>query len=88
MSEKLKIKAMRAGGAPMYYTAELTRAARSGWAIIFDPTPGGRVRQDGKRAYSLRFPVLILSDLLEHPEEAAMALADELEFAHRMGDAA
>jgi hypothetical protein len=42
-----------------HWTAEQTAhpdAKADRWAIIYDPTPGGRDNGDGTRSYGLRFP--------------------------------
>lgn len=50
----------------------------SGWAILYNPTPGGRKNDDGSTSYSLSVPALILPDLIEDPEITATAIAGAL----------
>ncbi|MDO5658325.1 MAG: hypothetical protein Q4G36_08385 [Paracoccus sp. (in: a-proteobacteria)] len=64
-----------------HWTAERTAhpsAADHKWAIIYDPTPGGRDNGDGTRSYSMRFPALLVSDLVDEPKKAALEIADML----------
>lgn len=77
----------------LHYTAERTahpNAAEHRWAVIFDRTPGGRVNADGTRSYSLRFPVLLLTDYVDNPEEVAKDVAAALNeaFARELAGAA
>lgn len=70
-----------------HWTAEQTahpHAKNDRWAIIYDPTPGGRDNGDGTRSYSLRFPALLISDLVSEPEKAAQEMAELL----NLGEAA
>lgn len=63
------------------FTAEQTancKAAKHGWAIVVDPTPGGRDNGDGTRFFSLRFPALLLSEWVGDPEGAAHEVAAAL----------
>jgi len=64
-----------------HWTAEQTAhpcAKADRWAIVFDPTPGGRDNDDGTRSYSMRFPALLISDLVSEPDKAARDVAREL----------
>lgn len=54
------------------------QAADHRWALIYDPTPGGKLNDDGSRSYSMRFPALLLADFIENPEETAKELAEML----------
>lgn len=54
------------------------QAAEHGWAIIYDPTPGGRLNEDGSRSYSMRFPALLLAEFIDDPEAAATEIAEML----------
>jgi hypothetical protein len=63
------------------WTAEQTahpHAKADRWALIYDATPGGRDNGDGTRSYALRFPALLLSDLVNDPENVAKEVAAEL----------
>ena len=60
------------------WTAEQTAhpdAKADRWAIVYDPTPGGKDNGDGTRSYSFRFPALFISDLVDDPEQAAQEIA-------------
>ena len=75
---------------PAYFVAERTahpKRAEHGWCIVHDPTPGGRQNPDGTRSFSLRFPVLLLTDYVENPEEVAKSVADALNEARALEDA-
>lgn len=64
-----------------YFVAEKTahrKAAEHRWAIIYDGPPGGRVNRDGTRSLSMRFPVLLLTDLVADPESVAKSVATAL----------
>lgn len=64
-----------------HFKAERTaspQAADHKWAIIYDPTPGGRKNEDGSTSYSMRFPALILSEYLDEPEKVANEVANIL----------
>lgn len=64
-----------------HWKAEQTaspQAASHRWAIIYDPTPGGRDNGDGTRSFSLRFPALILWEGLDEPEKKAREIAEIL----------
>lgn len=64
-----------------HWTAERTAhpcAKADGWAVIYDPTPGGRDNGDGSRSFSLRFPALLISDWVSEPETVARHVADAL----------
>lgn len=64
-----------------HWTAEQTShpaAKADRWALIYDPTPGGRDNGDGTKSFSLRFPALLISDLVAEPEKAAREIADML----------
>lgn len=72
------------------YAAERTghpNAAEDPWAIIYDPTPGGRDNGDGTRSFSQRFPILLLTDYVAEPEKVAGAVADALNEAQAREDA-
>lgn len=65
----------------MHWTAEQTaspQAADHRWAVVYDPTPGGRLNADGSKTYSLRFPALILYEGLSEPENVAREIAEKL----------
>ena len=47
-------------------------------ALVYDPTPGGRKNEDGTTTHSLRFPALILTDIVSDQENVAKKLAAEL----------
>ena len=64
-----------------HFTAEKTchpQAADHGWAVVYDATPGGRDNGDGTRSFALRFPILLLADYVDDPEEVAMSVAKAL----------
>ena len=64
-----------------HFHAERTaspQAAEHRWAIIYDPTPGGRKNEDGTTSYGMRFPALLLSEYLDEPEKIAIEIADIL----------
>ena len=64
-----------------HFTAEKTShplAAEHRWAIVYDKTPGGRDNGDGTRSFSMRFPVLLLTDYVDNPEEVAKDVAKAL----------
>jgi len=48
------------------------------WALVYDPTPGGRKNDDGTTSFGLRFPALILSDIVSEPEKIATEIAAKL----------
>ena len=76
---------------PQHFSAERTshpQAADHGWAVVYDATPGGRDLGDGKRAYSMRFPILVLTDYVDEPEKVAKSIADALNIARAAEDAA
>lgn len=82
-----QVRADRAEGHSMHWTAECTAhpdAHADGWAIIHDPTPGGRLNEDGSRTFSLRFPALLICEMVANPEAVAKELADYLEAAERI----
>lgn len=58
-----------------HWTPEETRA---GWGIRYSPTPGGILKPDGSRTYSLSFIALEITDMVSEPESAATAIAREL----------
>lgn len=63
------------------WTAEQTAhpdAKGERWAIVYDPTPGGRDNGDGTRTYSLRFPALLISDCVAEPGKTAHEIAEIL----------
>lgn len=69
-----------------HWTAEQTAhpdAKADRWAIVYNPTPVGRDNGDGTRSYSMRFPALLISDLVSDPEAAARDIAGELNAAPR-----
>lgn len=85
-----QVRADRAAGVKMHWTAEQTahqQATADRWAIIHDPTPGGKKNADGSTTFSLRFPALLICDLVSEPEAVAKELADYLEAAERMAKA-
>ncbi len=64
-----------------HWTAEQTAepsAKNDRWAIVYDPTPGGRDNGDGTRSFSFRVPALLLSEWVSEPEKAARSIAEEL----------
>ncbi len=64
-----------------YFTADRTahpNAAEHRWAIIYNPTPGGRLNSDGTRSYSMCFPALLLTDYVSNPEAVAKSIAADL----------
>lgn len=66
---------------PQHWTAEQTAhpdAKNDRWAIVYDPTPGGRDNGDGKKSFSMRFPALLISDCVSDPEASALVIASEL----------
>jgi hypothetical protein len=66
---------------PLYFSAEKTahpNAAGHRWAIVYDPTPGGKPIEGGGRSFSLRFPVLLLTDYVGEPETVAASVAGAL----------
>jgi hypothetical protein len=74
-----------------HFTAETTahpKAADHRWAIVYDATPGGRDNGDGTRSYSLRFPILLLTDYVHDPEIVAKSVAKALNEARMREDAA
>lgn len=82
-----QVRADRAEGKPMHWVAERTacpEAVADGWAIVHDPTPGGRLNEDGSRTFSLRFPALLICEVVANPEAVAKELADYLEAAQRI----
>lgn len=82
-----RVRSDRNNGRKMYWTAERTAhkgASADGWAIIHDPTPGGKRGEDGRTSYSLRFPALLICDIVSDPENVAKELADYLEVGERM----
>jgi hypothetical protein len=69
------------------WTAEQTAhpdAKADRWALIYDPTPGGRDTGNGTRSYGLRFPALLLSDLISNPKDVAEELAEMLNEAEQI----
>lgn len=75
---------------PQHFTAETTahpQAADHRWAVIYDGTPSGRVHDDGTRSYSMRFPVLLLSEYVAEPEAVAKSVAKALNEAKAREDA-
>ncbi|MEO1797727.1 MAG: hypothetical protein AAFR53_12045 [Pseudomonadota bacterium] len=54
------------------------QAATHRWALVYDPSPGGRDNADGTRSFSMRFPALLLYEGLTDPEKAAHELAEML----------
>lgn len=64
-----------------FWTAEQTShpdAKADRWALVYDPTPGGKDNGDGTRTYSMRFPALLLADLVAEPEKTAREIAEML----------
>lgn len=73
-----------------HFRAERTahpQAAEHRWAIIYNPTPGGRDNGDGTRSYAWECPVLLLSDYVGEPEQFALSVADALNAAGAREDA-
>lgn len=67
-----------------HWSAEKTaspQAADHGWAIYYDPTPGGRDNGDGTKTYSMSFPALLLWEGLKDPEKVAHEIAEKLNLA-------
>lgn len=63
------------------WTAERSahpNATADGWAVVYNPTPGGRDNGDGTRSYSMRFPALLICDMVSAPEKVAREVADLL----------
>ena len=64
------------------WTAERTahRGAEGsdGWALVYDPLPGGRKNADGTTTFSMRFPALFISEYVAEPELVARQIADAL----------
>ena len=76
---------------PQYFSAERTahpKAAEHRWAIVYDATPGGKPMEGGGRSFSLRFPVLLLTDYVDEPEKVATSFAAALNEARRREDEA
>ena len=72
-----------------HWTAEQTAhpdATNENWAIIYDPTPGGRERSDGTRAFAFRFPALLISDQVDNPEKAAKDIARKLNIIEELAE--
>lgn len=68
-------------GKKNHWTAERTAhpdAKANRWAIVYDPTPGGKKNEDGSTSYNLRFPALLISDYVNDPEMAARDIANAL----------
>lgn len=64
-----------------HWTAEQTAhpdAKADRWALIYNPTPGGKDNGDGTRSYSLRFPALLISDLCADPQKVAEEITEML----------
>lgn len=60
---------------PQRFTAERVehpKAADHRWAIIFDAT---LVNPNGARGFTLRFPILLLTDHVSYPEHVAKQIA-------------
>ena len=75
---------------PAYFTAERTahpNAAEHRWAIVYDPTPGGRKNADGTRSFAMRFPAFLLTDYVSDPEAVAKSAVDALNRARALEDA-
>lgn len=49
-----------------------------GFRIVYDPTPGGVVNEHGQRSYSLRIPVLEVTEWVQDREKVAADMAKEL----------
>ena len=74
-----------------HFTVETTahpQAADHCLAIVYDATPGGRDNGDGTRSYSLRFPILLLTDYVHDQESVAKSVAKALNEARMREDAA
>ena len=48
------------------------------WALVYDPTPGGRKNDDGTTSYGLRFPALILAEYVAEQENVATEISVKL----------
>lgn len=57
------------------------------WALVYDPTPGGRKNDDGTTTYSIRFPAMVLSEYVEGPEKVAADLARSLNSHNKLVEA-
>lgn len=67
----------------MHWSAEpssyrMSREHDDIWALVYDPTPGGRKNDDGITTYSMRFPALVLSEYVQGPGKVAADLARKL----------
>lgn len=76
----------------MHWSAEpssyrMSREHDDIWALVYDPTPGGRKNEDGTTSYSMRFPALVLVEYVEGPEKVASDLARRLNSHDRMAKA-
>ncbi|MDE2106919.1 MAG: hypothetical protein KGL39_57425 [Patescibacteria group bacterium] len=56
----------------------MSREHKPIWALVYDPTPGGRKNEDGTTSFGLRFPALILAEYLDGQEAEAKKLAAAL----------
>ena len=61
-----------------HWTAEENHNYDPPWIIRYDPTPGGRMNEDGSISHSLNFPALQLTDWVAEKEEAASRIARAL----------
>lgn len=64
-----------------YWKAEQTAhpdAKADRWALVYDATPGGKDNGDGTRSFSMRFPALLLCNIVSDPEDTAKELAEML----------
>lgn len=49
-----------------------------GWVVRYDPTPGGKKREDGSTVHSLTFPAFAITAWVSEPEAAASNIAEAL----------
>ncbi|MCC6479984.1 MAG: hypothetical protein IT552_12340 [Sphingomonadaceae bacterium] len=49
-----------------------------GNAIIYDPTPGGKKNADGSTSFQLRFPAIVLTELVDDQDTALADIANAL----------
>jgi hypothetical protein len=59
----------------MHWNAELHRGK---WTIFYDPTPGGKLDENGSRSFGLVFPALQATEFVSEPEEAIPAIVNDL----------
>lgn len=64
-----------------FWTAEQTAhpyAKADRWASIYNPTPGGKKHDEGTTSFSLRFPALLICDIVSDPKTVAHDIAQML----------